>query len=123
MEQKLLIIGAGSFATELEELARLCGYNEIAFLDDFPDGARCKPVIGHMDDIPEMRKKYNCAIVTLGNNKKRMEYMEILQEHNFEILVLIPPTAYVSPNAIIENGGIIRAKAVASRYMVLKNFV
>ena len=33
----LLIIGAGSFSTEIEELARLFGYDDIAFLDDNSD--------------------------------------------------------------------------------------
>ena len=30
MDSKLLIVGGGSFATEVEELARLVGYEEIA---------------------------------------------------------------------------------------------
>ncbi len=34
--KKLLIIGAGKFSTEIEELARLNGYTDIAFLDDKP---------------------------------------------------------------------------------------
>lgn len=42
----LLIIGAGSFAAEVDELARLLGYNDIDFLDDHPDTARCLPVVG-----------------------------------------------------------------------------
>ena len=34
--KNLLIIGAGKFSTEIEELARLNGYTDIAFLDDKP---------------------------------------------------------------------------------------
>ena len=47
----LLIIGAGSFSTEIEEMARLLGYDDIAFLDDNPDNAKANPVIGAMKDI------------------------------------------------------------------------
>lgn len=39
--RSLLIIGTGSFSSEMEELAILLGYSDIAFLDDNPDFARC----------------------------------------------------------------------------------
>ena len=41
MMKPLLIIGAGGFAVEVEEMARLLGYSDIAFLDDDLDHARC----------------------------------------------------------------------------------
>lgn len=42
----LLIIGAGSFSTEADELARLLVYKDIVFLDDNSDKAMSTPVIG-----------------------------------------------------------------------------
>ncbi len=51
----LLIIGAGSFSTEIEEMARLLGYDDIAFLDDNPNKAKAHPVIGIMKDIKQYR--------------------------------------------------------------------
>lgn len=39
MKKPLLINGAGGFAVEVEEMARLLGFSEIAFLDDNPDRA------------------------------------------------------------------------------------
>lgn len=47
----LLVVGAGGFATEVDELARLCGYDDVVFLDDNPSAARCTPVIGRLEDI------------------------------------------------------------------------
>lgn len=58
----LLIIGAGSFSTEIEELAKLLGYDDIAFLDDNPDKALAHPVIGIMKDIEKYREQYDNAI-------------------------------------------------------------
>lgn len=75
----LLIIGAGSFSTEVEELARLCGYNDIAFLDDNPDKAKAYPVIGAMKDIEKYRYQYDNAIVALGNNKNLSTTMPCLK--------------------------------------------
>ena len=111
----LLIIGAGSFSPEVEELAHLLGYSDIAFLDDNPAMAYCSPVIGSIADIEKFRSQYDTAIVALGNNETRMKYHEQLKRCGYNIPVLIHPTAYVSPTAEISPGCIIRAKAVVSR--------
>lgn len=103
----------------MDELARLLGYTDIAFLDDNPDKAMSEPVIGTCSQIAEMRRKYDAAIVALGNNKSRMKYHQILKENGYSIPTLIHPTAYISPDAEIAEGCIIRAKAVVSRYVKL----
>lgn len=89
----------------------------LRFLDDQPNGAYCQPVIGTTADIEKMRERYDTAIVALGNNADRMKYHEELKRCGYSIPVLIHPTAYVSPDAEIGQGCIIRAKAVVSRYV------
>lgn len=111
----LLIIGAGRFSPEAEELARLLGYNNIAFLDDNPSGAYSSPVIGTTTDIEKFRSQYDTAIVALGNNEDRMKYHNELKRFGYIIPALIHPSAYVSPSASIAPGCIIRAKSVVSR--------
>lgn len=113
--QKLLIIGAGSFSPEVEELAGFLGYTDIAFLDDNTATAYCSPVIGTTADIEALRSKYDTAIVALGNNNTQMKYHEELKRCGYNIPILIHPTAYVSLTAVIASGCIIRAKAVVSR--------
>lgn len=113
-KEALLIIGAGSFSTEIEELARLIGYTDIAFLDDISPSA-----IGIMKDIGKLRDQYDTAIVALGNNEKRRKYHEEILLHNYNIPILIHPTAYVSPDAQLSPGCIIRTHAVVSRYAKL----
>lgn len=115
----LLIIGAGFFSTEIEEMARLLGYGDIAFLDDNPDKAKTHPVIGAMKDIKKYRSRYDNAIVALGNNKNRIHFQTMLEECGFNIPVLIHPTAYVSPDAKLSPGCIIRTFAVVGRYAEL----
>lgn len=63
-----LIIGAGTFSKEVEEMARLLGYSNIAFLDDNQDKASACPVIGSMENIVKYGFPYENAIVALGNN-------------------------------------------------------
>lgn len=113
--QKLLIIGAGSFSPEVEELAGLLGYTDIAFLDDNPSTAYCTPVIGTTANIASFRSQYDTAIVALGNNNTRMKYHQILKDCGYTIPTLIHQTTYVSPTAEIAPGCIIRAKVVMSR--------
>lgn len=107
----LLIIGAGSFSTEVDELAKLLGYKDIAFLDD-----KSPVAIGTMRDIGKMRDLYDTAIVAMGNNENRKRFQEELVRHGFNIPVLIHPTAFVSSDAQLAPGCIVRARAVVSRY-------
>ena len=69
-----------------------------------------------MDDIFNMTESYPEAIVALGNNETRMKYHNRLKAAGFSVPVLIHPTAYVSPDAVLSPGCIVRAKAVVSRY-------
>jgi len=105
----LLIIGAGSFSTEVEELARLLRYTDIALLDD-----KSPVAIGTMQDIGKMRKRYDTAIVALGNNENRKRFHEELVRYDFNIPTLIHPAAYVSPDAQLAPVCIVRTNAVVS---------
>ncbi len=112
--KSLLIIGAGSFSVEVDELAKLLGYTEIAFLDD-----KSPKAIGTMQDIGKMREKYDTAIVALGNNVNRKIFHEKLVCYNYHIPVLIHPTAFVSEDAQLSPGVIVRTHAVISRHAKL----
>ncbi|MDD3138458.1 MAG: hypothetical protein PHX08_05745 [Lachnospiraceae bacterium] len=119
VKMNLLIIGAGSFSTEIEEMAQLLGYDDIAFIDDNPEKAISSPVLGTMKAIKEFTSHYQSAIVAMGNNKNRLYYHNILEELNFNIPVLVHPMAYVSPDAKVAPGCIIRIFAVIGRYAEL----
>jgi acetyltransferase-like isoleucine patch superfamily enzyme len=116
--KKLLIVGAGNFPPEVEELARLNGYDTFAFVDDNPN-ARCQPVIGPLMFLPQYKKDYPDAIVALGLNDMRLLQTKVLLECGYNVPVLVHPTAYVSPDAELAPGCIIRAHCVVSRYVKL----
>lgn len=58
-------------------------------------------------------------MVQLGNNDTRMKYHNMIKNAGFTVPVLIQPTAYVSPDAVLSPGCIVRAKVVISRYASL----
>lgn len=121
--KSLLILGAGSFAPQVEEIAQMEGYEKIAFLDDNPNAAYCEPVIGKMNDAGKFVEEYEFAIVALGNNQHRMKYTAVLEDLGFTIPYMIHSTAYVSKDAKIGPGCIIREKAIVSRYAELEKAV
>lgn len=120
MGKSLLIVGAGSFATEVEEMARLLGYTDIGFLDDCAEKACCKPVVGSLSDIEAQKGRYENAIVAFGNNQMRLSFTKKVQNAGYTIPYLVHPTAYVSPDANLSEGCIVRAMAVVGRYVTLE---
>lgn len=106
----LLILGAGNFAKDIVRIAQLQGYDEIAYLDDDTKSAKCFPVIGGFDDVESFVGKYTNAIVAVGNNIQRMQYLSRLS--GFNVPTLIDPTAEVSSEAELGAGTIVKAASV-----------
>ena len=72
-----------------------------------------------MSQIEALRGTYDTALVALGNNEKRRELHAELQRCGYRIPTLVHPTAFVSPDAELSAGCIIRTRAVVSRYVRL----
>ena len=106
--KNLLILGAGQYGRVLKEVADATGlYKNIAFLDDHSS----ENVIGKLDDYKMFADKFDEAIVAIGNAELRLNWIEKL-EKIFNIPVIIHPTAYISPSAIINEGSIVEPFAV-----------
>ncbi|MBP5288594.1 MAG: hypothetical protein J6Z79_01815 [Clostridia bacterium] len=114
--RSLLVVGAGSFSVEAEELARLAGYDDIAFLDDHPESACCQRVIGAIADMGSFRDRCGEGIVALGDNRDRLRLHRELKRCGYTVPILVHPASYVSPDAVLSPGCIVRAKAVVSRF-------
>jgi len=73
------------------------------------------PIIGTDVDLPELRKKYKYALVTVGQIKSpntRRRLFDRLLELDFELPVIISPLAYVSKHASIGRGTIVMHHAL-----------
>ena len=116
-KEKLLLVGAGGFGRMVAEQAML-QYN-CAFVDDgqpVGDEICGIPVIGGVDDLPELRKEYDLLVVGIGNNGFRVQVYEKAKALGFDFPNIIAPNAYISPfskvgcgcvilqNACIQNG-------------------
>ncbi len=103
--KSLLILGAGQFGQVTKEIAEAGGYERIDFLDDNKESA-----IGGLSDYKDYLD-YGEAVVAIDDIILRMAYLEKLKLAGFKIPVLIHPTCYVSPSAVIGEGSVIEPRA------------
>lgn len=99
----LLILGAGQYGFVAKEVAEAMGcFQKIDFLDDNNPIA-----IGKINDYEIFRKKYEAAIVAIGNSQIRLALLDNLKKCSYHIPTLIHPKSYVSPSAKIGEGCIV----------------
>lgn len=109
MDKKILIIGAGGHGKVVKEVAEACGYKKVDFLDDNSSDA-----IGKIQELNLYLNEYENVIVGIGNNLFRNEMLDRLKKAGYQIPVLIHPTAYVSPSAIVSEGTVIEPLAIVN---------
>ena len=98
----LLILGAGSHGQNVKEVAQnLRVFHKISFLDDTAIG---EDIIGKCKDALKFQNEYTCAVVAIGDNKKRKKWTQFLKDRNFLIPSIIAPSASISPKAVIGEG-------------------
>jgi len=134
---QLLLIGAGGHCRSCIDVIEQEGRFEIAGIVDKGGEAECSklkaqsqkntavaetevlgyPIIGTDDDLPELRKKYCHALVTVGQIKSpdvRIRLHQLLLSLGFELPTIISPLAYVSRHAKIGQGTVIMHHALVN---------
>ena len=107
-KKNLLIIGAGQYGALVREVAEATGlFERISFLDD-----KNPIAIGKLSDYAKYREEYDCAIVAIGAAQVRIEWIEKLETAGFELPVLIHPSAWVSPSAVLRSASLVEPMAV-----------
>ncbi|MBU3073196.1 NeuD/PglB/VioB family sugar acetyltransferase [Clostridium estertheticum] len=111
----LLIIGAGGHGRVVLETAELEGkWDNIKFLDDRTDVDMVldHKIIGKMDDYKRNSKKYEYAIVCIGDNEKRLKLIKEILKVGYKVPVIIHPKAFVSKYSEVGNGSVVLAGVV-----------
>ena len=117
----IILIGAGGHARSCMDVIELTGMYKIVGVVEKADVKSQEsigyPVIGTDDDLGNLRQKYSCALVTVGQIKSpvnRIRIFQHLQKLNYNIPVIISPRAYVSKHAKIGEGTIVLHDAVVN---------
>jgi sugar O-acyltransferase (sialic acid O-acetyltransferase NeuD family) len=124
----LLLLGAGGHARVVAETAlSTCRFSRIAFLDDrctgpaqLPDQLGW-PVIGPSTAAldPQIRHQFPAALVAIGSATVRLHWLPRLAAAGYELPIVIHPTAWVSPSALIGIGSVVFAQAAIQAQAVI----
>lgn len=107
--KKLIIIGASGHGKVVADVGRLCGYENIVFLDDNDSLISCGkyPVVGRSNEIGLFDGD---VAVAIGNAAIRQKIQERVDSNR--LVTLIHPSAVVSADAEIGIGSVVMAGAV-----------
>lgn len=118
MNSTLAIMGAGGHGKVVAETAICSGqWNKIAFFDDGKCGQTIEnewDVVGCFADLYKMQIEYPVCVVALGDNHKRLEIVKKLVALNFDLAIVIHPTAAISRFCSIGAGSVVFANSVVN---------
>ena len=108
---RLIIIGASGHGKVVADIARLCGYEDIVFLDGDASVKSCAgyPVIGLDSEASNFKGD---IFVAIGNNTIRKRLM--MENSGRFFPVLIHPSAIIAKETKIGKGSVIMAGAVVN---------
>lgn len=114
VKPKLIIFGAGGHGHVVADIATEVGYSEIVFVDEiYPvSGAQSGWPIVAASVTKDMKSSH--IVVAIGNNINRMKHVKCLISDGFTLPILIHPTAYVSPQAILGAGCVVMPQAAVN---------
>ena len=118
MEQakdRLVIIGASGHGKVAADIALLCGYQDIVFLDDDEKVKECAgfPVLGNISQADHFKGD---VFVAIGNTEIRERLSK-----RFECISLIHPNAVIGRNVLIGKGSIVMAGVVINSDATIGN--
>ncbi len=113
----LAIVGAGGHGKVVADAALAMGkWSEIVFFDDSePAKLDCLgfPVVGRFEQLLNANIKPD-VIVAIGNNRARLEKVQLLEASGFNVVNIIHPLAAISPFAKISLGTVIFSGAIVN---------
>lgn len=107
LSQSLLILGAGGHGRVVAELARVCGFPDIAFADD-----QASDAVGTLADLPSLAPHHDAVAVSIGDLPFRRSLFDRLESLSVPVPVLVHPAAFVSPSARIAPGALVLPGAI-----------
>ena len=116
MKKKIILIGCGGHTKVCADVVLNSGKFQIAgVVCDEKKNVFNLPNIGTDKDLKILKKKYNYALITIGqikNYQKRLSILDKLKKLDFRIPVIISKQAITSKSAKIKSGTIVMDRSV-----------
>ncbi len=113
--KRLALLGAGGHGKVVADAALCSGWQEVVFYDDAWSAKQAKSmwaVIGDSVRFLQDMSAFDGVMVSIGDNRLRLEKHRWLVSHNAPLVSVIHPTAVVSRYASIGRGAAIMAGAI-----------
>ena len=111
---EIILIGAGGHARSCMDIIEIAGQYKIAGLVEKDDADTNEnlgyPLIGTDDDLPDLRKEFEFALVTVGQIKTastRVRLFGLLMNLGYKLPVIVSPRSHVSRHSKVGEGTII----------------
>ncbi len=122
MKAEILLIGGGGHCRSCMDVIEQEGRFHIAGIVERSDVEEKNRILGYSilgsdDDLPVLRRKYDHALVTVGqidSPHTRIRLFEYLLRLGYELPVIVSPLAYISPHANIGRGTIVMHNALVN---------
>ncbi len=112
--EEIILIGGGGHCKSVIDVIEQEGQFAIVGIVDKPEFIGTNvldyPVIGSDSDLENLAKKYNYALVTVGQIRSpevRIKLFDIAKKAGFSLPRIISPRAYVSNHTCIGNGTVV----------------
>lgn len=116
--KSIAILGASGHGKVVAEIAELCGFQKIVFFDDVKIDVIFESweIHGNTKNLISKLSVFDACFVAIGDNKIRMEKINLLLSNNANIISLIHPFASVSKYSKIQKGSVVMAGAVINPF-------
>ena len=118
---KIILVGGGGHCKSVIDVIEQEAQFEIAGIIDKPEFLGSKilgyTVIGNDFDLKSLAKKYNNALITVGQLKSallRIELYDLVIKAGFSLPSIISPSAYISKHSKIGNGTVVMGNVIVN---------
>ena len=115
--KRLAILGASGHGKVVADAAELSGWDEVVFFDDaWPqrNSNAIWPVMGNTAALLASLNDFSGVAVAIGNNRIRLEKLNLLREQGVFLPAIIHPQAVISRYANIGAGSVVCAGVVVN---------
>jgi sugar O-acyltransferase (sialic acid O-acetyltransferase NeuD family) len=114
----IAVVGAGGHGKVVAELAELCGYDVAFFDDNYPNMKFNEhwKIVGTLNDLLSKKNECRNVVIAVGNNNFRTKLFKQLSIKEFELPVLVHPSAVVSKYANVNSGTVVFANVVINAF-------